>query len=132
MIRSVHLMSRRQQRVHPSSTGSGGIIRIQFDDTLIKKVPLNTLLADWQVEPPPPSSKAVGDAWVRQARSAVLALPSVIISGEPNYLLNSGHPDFKKIIIGESERFAFDLRLLARYPRPPRQNRGPHQSKPPR
>ena len=107
-------------------------IRIQFDNALIENVPLNSLPADWQVEPPPPSSKAVGDAWVRQARSAVLALPSVIISGEPNYLLNPAHPDFKRIIIGESERFAFDLRLLARYPRPPRQNRGPHQSKPPR
>jgi len=87
-------------------------IRIQFDDTLIEKVPLNSLTADWQVEPPPPSSKAVGDAWVRQARSAVLALPSVIISGEPNYLLNPAHPDFKEISIGKPERFAFDPRLL--------------------
>jgi len=107
-------------------------IRIQFDDALIEKVPLNSLPADWQVEPPPPSSKAVGDAWVGQARSAVLELPSVIISGETNFLLNPAHPDFKKIVIGKSERFAFDLRLLARCPRPPRQNRGPHQSKPPR
>jgi RES domain-containing protein len=88
-------------------------IRIQFDDTLIKKVPLNSLPADWQVEPPPPSSKAVGDAWVRHARSALLALPSVIISGELNYLLNPAHPDFKKIVIGKPERFAFDPRLLA-------------------
>jgi len=54
----------------------------------------------------------IGDAWVREARSAVLALPSVIISGEPNYLLNPAHPDFKMISICKPEMFAFDPRLL--------------------
>ena len=54
----------------------------------------------------------MGDAWVREARSAVLALPSVIIAGEPNYLLNPAHPDFKKISIGRPEKFTFDSRLL--------------------
>jgi RES domain-containing protein len=88
-------------------------IRIKFDDALIEIVPPKTLPADWWVEPPPPSSKAVGDTWVRKARSAVLRLPSVIIPGEPNYLLNPAHPDFKKISIGKPERFAFDPRLFA-------------------
>ena len=51
---------------------------------------------DWRMEPPPPSTQAIGDAWVRAGRSAVLAVPSVIISGEPNYLINPAHSDFKK------------------------------------
>ena len=86
--------------------------RLQFDDALIVKVPLNRLPADWRLEPPPPSTKAIGDAWVREIRSAVLALPSVLIPGELNYLLNPAHPAFKKISIGKPERFAFDPRLL--------------------
>jgi RES domain-containing protein len=86
--------------------------RLQFDNALIENVPLNRLPAEWRVEPPPPSTKAIGDAWMREVRSAVLALPSVIIPGEPNYLLNPAHPAFKKISIGKSERFAFDPRLL--------------------
>jgi RES domain-containing protein len=86
--------------------------RLQFDDALVEKAPLNRLPADWRVEPPPPSTKAIGDAWVRQMRSAVLALPSVIVPGELNYLLNPAHPAFKKISIGKPERFAFDPRLL--------------------
>ncbi len=88
-------------------------IRIEFDDALLEIMPARNLPADWRAEPPPPSSKAVGDGWVRAARSAVLALPSVLISGEPNYLLNPAHPDFKKISIGKPEPFAFDPRLLA-------------------
>jgi RES domain-containing protein len=88
-------------------------IQIQFDETLVERFPLSSLPADWQVEPPPPSTKRIGDTWVREARSAVLALPSIIISGEPNYLLNPAHPGFKKISIGKPEKFNFDPRLLA-------------------
>lgn len=88
-------------------------IRIEFDEALIETVPPKSLPADWRVEPPPPSSKAVGDRWVREGRSAVLALPSVIIPAELNYLLNPAHPDFRKISIGKPEPFAFDPRLLA-------------------
>ena len=88
------------------------VIRLQFDDTLVEKIPLNRLPADWRVEPPPPSTKAIGDAWVREQRSAVLALPSVLVPGELNYLLNPAHPAFKRISIGKPERFAFDPRLL--------------------
>ena len=88
------------------------VFRLQFDEALIEKVPLNRLTADWRVEPPPPSTKAVGDDWVRDKRSAVLALPSVIIPGELNYLLNPAHPAFKRITIGKPEKFAFDSRLL--------------------
>ena|SRR5437667_2583874 len=87
-------------------------IPITFEDALIEVFPPKALPPDWWVEPPPPSSKRIGDVWVREARSAVLELPSVIISGEPNYLLNPSHPDFKKISIGKSEPFAFDSRLL--------------------
>ena len=88
-------------------------IRITFDDALVEIVRPKALPPDWRSEPPPPSSKRLGDAWVREARSAVLALPSVIIPGERNFLLNPAHPDFKKIAIGKPQRFAFDPRLLA-------------------
>ena len=87
-------------------------IRITFDDALVKTVTPKVLPPNWRVEPPPPSTKALGDVWVRQAESAILALPSVIIPGEINFLLNPAHPGFKKISIGRPERFTFDPRLL--------------------
>ena len=85
-------------------------IPIEFDDPLVEKVA--ALPADWTEEPPPPATKAIGDLWVKEARSAVLELPSVIILGEPNYLLTPAHPDFQKIIIGKPQPFSFDPRLL--------------------
>jgi RES domain-containing protein len=85
-------------------------IPIEFDESFVETV--TALTADWTDEPPPPSTKDIGDLWVKQGRSAVLELPSIIIPGEPNYLLNPAHPGFKKIAIGKPEPFSFDPRLL--------------------
>jgi RES domain-containing protein len=85
---------------------------IEFDEALIEKIAPANLPSDWRDEPPPPSTKRIGDAWARESRSAVLQLPSVIIPGESNYLLNTSHPDFPAIRIGKPEPFAFDTRLI--------------------
>ncbi|HEV2394790.1 MAG TPA: RES family NAD+ phosphorylase [Verrucomicrobiae bacterium] len=86
-------------------------IPIEFDAALVERF-LTGLPKDWRAEPPPVSTRQLGDDWVRAGRSAILALPSVVVWGEPNYLLNPAHPDFKKISIGTPEDFAFDPRLL--------------------
>jgi RES domain-containing protein len=84
-----------------------------FPDVLVSRISSRDLPKDWRQEPPPPSTQQFGDAWVREARSAVLAVPSVIIPEELNYVLNPGHPDFPGIAISKSQVFVFDLRLLA-------------------
>ena len=87
-------------------------IEVAFEDALVEVVNPSTLPSDWSEEPPPPSSQAIGDLWVRKARSAVLEIPSVIIPSETNYLINPKHPDFHKIHIGKPVPFAFDSRLI--------------------
>ncbi len=89
-------------------------IRMEFGRTLAENLDAGRLPSDWRMEPPPLSTKQVGDAWVHSLRSAVLAVPSVIIPEEFNYLLNPAHPDFRKIEFGEPADFAFDHRLLGR------------------
>ena len=84
----------------------------QFDDRLLKVFPISSLPKHWQQEPPPASLQQLGDAWVKAAESPVLAVPSVIISNERNYLLNPKHPQFQRIRIAKPEDFAFDPRLL--------------------
>ncbi len=42
-----------------------------------------------------------------------MAVPSVIIPEELNYLLNPAHPDFRNITVGKPAPFTFDPRLLA-------------------
>lgn len=87
-------------------------IPFDFEDAWVQKLKLSDLPADWMEEPPPPSTHLLGDRWVKQARSAILELPSTIVRIEPNYLLNATHPDFRKVRIGKAMPFAFDPRLL--------------------
>jgi RES domain-containing protein len=66
---------------------------------------------DWQADPAPESTKAIGDAWVRSGKTTVLKVPSVVVPVEYNYVLNPAHSDFKRIQIGTPEPFYFDSRM---------------------
>ena len=87
-------------------------IPIEFDEALVETVAAMDLPANWNEEPPPPSTAEIGDRWVKESRSVVLELPCVIIPAEPNYLLNPAHSDFKRIRIGKPTPFSFDPRLI--------------------
>jgi RES domain-containing protein len=86
--------------------------RLQFDDVLVAKLPPRRLPRDWKVQPPGHGTMSIGDEWVRRGRTAILAVPSVLVPGELNYLLNPGHPDFKKVSIGRPQPFSLDSRLI--------------------
>lgn len=53
----------------------------------------------------------IGDTWIKNNKSAILKVPSVIIPGEYNYLVNPNHSSFKTIKIINVDSFLFDNRL---------------------
>ena len=84
-------------------------IPISFAENLIEapaKFPV-----DWRDLPAPVSTRAFGDAWIASSHSAILRVPSVVTTGEFNYLLNPNHPDFARINVGKPEPYSFDSRL---------------------
>jgi RES domain-containing protein len=92
--------------------GSFVLIPCEFDERLVTAVEPASLPAEWRANPPPSELAAIGDKWVKELRSAVLAPPSAIIDGETNFLLNPAHPDFAQIRIGSPKDFEFDRRLI--------------------
>ena len=59
-----------------------------------------------------PASQRFGDAWVNEARTAVLRVPSVAVNRmESNFVLNPHHPDFPRIQHEAAEEFVFDTRF---------------------
>ena len=66
---------------------------------------------NWRTTPYATDTQAFGAEWARAARSAALRVPSAVVLGEFNYLLNPAHPDFARVRIGPPEVFSFDLRL---------------------
>lgn len=59
-----------------------------------------------------PDTRMFGDDWIRSNRSAGLVVPSVLIEGEWNVLLNPAHPDAKKIRVVEKKPFRFEERMF--------------------
>ena len=58
-------------------------------------------------------ARAVGDEWIRAARTAVLVVPSVVARQEANVVLNPNHPDFKRVRAGDPAAVVWDARLFA-------------------
>ena len=85
--------------------------RVSFDERLMEIVDLKKLPKGWNTEPAGPISKQIGDDWIRGDRSAVLALPSVLVPLEQTFLLNPAHRDFTGIKIVDSGEFVLDPRL---------------------
>ena len=87
-------------------------LQAEFPNDAVEVLPPAGWPAHWAQEPPQADSQALGDVWVRQGRSAILAVPSALIPEELNFLLNPAHPEFEKFAIGQPVPFAFDARLL--------------------
>ena len=87
---------------------------VEWADNLTEIFPAKKLPADWRISPPPAETMEIGDRWVQERHSAVLALPSAISPDDRNFLLNPEHTDFKRIRIHPPINFDFDPRLLGR------------------
>ena len=87
---------------------------LEWPDSLTEIFPIKKLPGNWRVTPPPAETMEIGDRWVQERHSAVLALPSAISPNDTNFLLNPEHPDFKRIRIHPPINFDFDPRLLGR------------------
>lgn len=66
----------------------------------------------WKSNPPIAFTQSEGDAFIQKKEALVLKVPSAIVAGDFNYLINPLHKDFGKVKIIESVPFSFDERLF--------------------
>lgn len=104
--------------VHVTDIGllaaSYSFIPVEIPDGLIERLDRKKLPAGWNTPVISGETLALGDEWIRSGRSAILAVPSVIVERELNYLLNPGHPDFSTIVAGKPEGFSIDPRFRSK------------------
>jgi RES domain-containing protein len=81
------------------------------DDVRVQRIDQSALPVGWRASPAPISLADLGSAWMREAVTAVLAVPSAIVPRETNYLLNPAHSDFNRIKVSKPEPFALDSRM---------------------
>jgi RES domain-containing protein len=90
------------------------LLRVDFNDSIVRDVNRSALPSSWRADPPPVETQAIGDEWVAASTSVALRVPSTLVPGESNFLLNPQHPDFKKLKIFKPQSFRFDPRLGGR------------------
>ena len=81
------------------------------EDLAVREISVSSLPREWRRHPGPPELQEIGSSWITAGDSVFLKVPSAVVPGEHNYLLNPQHADFSKLRIGKAETFAFDERL---------------------
>lgn len=89
------------------------LLRIEFPDSAkVKTFSSEKLPSDWKENPHPNSTQQIGDEFAQANEYLVLKVPSAVVQGDFNYLLNPNHSDFEKVKIVDIELFEFDSRLF--------------------
>lgn len=87
-------------------------IEAEIPDALnIERLDLGSLPADWY-RIRNETLQHLGDAWIRAGRTAAMLVPSAVIRGDWNVLLNPAHADFAKVTFQKPQPFAFDARMF--------------------
>lgn len=84
------------------------------ENSTIEIVDIDDLPKEWREFPHNQLTKIIGDNFIQRNESIALKVPSAVVQGEYNYLINPRHIDFDKVKIIKIEKFNFDQRLFKR------------------
>ncbi|WP_404344152.1 RES family NAD+ phosphorylase [Vreelandella venusta] len=79
------------------------LLRLTLPAESILSVGVDDLPDHWQEAPAPAETAELGDGWLASGQSLALALPSVVVPRELNYMLNPAHPLFEQAIATAEE-----------------------------
>lgn len=71
------------------------------------------LPSNWRRSPAPPETATIGDRFARDARTAILIVPSALVPAEANWLINPRHAEFSRIRLSSVEPFEYDARFFS-------------------
>jgi RES domain-containing protein len=81
------------------------------EDAIAERIETADLPADWRMTDHP-ALQQIGADWIAAKKSVALEVPSVVVDGEWNVLLNPAHPDFDKIAMDSPKPWSFDQRMF--------------------
>jgi RES domain-containing protein len=84
------------------------------DDIILTEIHEEDLPSGWKVFPLATLTQKIGDQFIIQGKYLVMRVPSAVVPGDFNYLINPRHPDFGRIEIIKREPYEFDERFFDR------------------
>jgi RES domain-containing protein len=91
------------------------LAQILIPDTFsIESVDIKKLPDGWNQFPGISTTQTIGDKFILDNKNMILKVPSAVVQGDYNYLINPLHTGIKKIKVREVEPFTFDERFFKR------------------
>lgn len=90
------------------------IVAIEIPDDSIQVLNVDVLPDGWDAWPHSHSTQQIGDDFIKRGEYLALKVPSVVVPGDFNYIINPQHPEIKKIHIINAVPYVFDKRLFMR------------------
>lgn len=91
------------------------LVTIEIPKTITTEtITVSDLPSNWRTHPPPFKLADIGTKWAVEKESLLLRVPSAVVDGEFNVLINPLHPDIGAVKVAKIEDFVFDSRLQPR------------------
>jgi RES domain-containing protein len=88
------------------------MLTLQVPDDSLQTLPFDTLPDGWAGLAPPDAAKQLISDGLADNRFLVLKVPSAIVDGEYNFLINPTHRRAGEVRIIDNRPFLFDMRLF--------------------
>jgi len=95
------------------------IVALKFPDDELSSLPNDSLPETWKTLPETwrsfpydPKTQLLGDEFLKNNKHLALKVPSAVVDGDFNIIINPMHQAFKKLEIIEAKPFMFDIRFL--------------------
>lgn len=83
---------------------------VYIPEKLVMHIEPGDLPMGWETGPRA-TTRAIGDAWLSAGQSVVLQVPSAVVLGESNFIINPNHPGVDAMGTGPISDFRYDPRL---------------------
>jgi RES domain-containing protein len=89
------------------------LMTINIPDSIrIDTIQVDKLPDDWKKFPNIRITQDIGESFIKRGEFLLLRVPSAVVQGDYNFLINPNHKEIDKVKVIDSEKFDFDERLF--------------------
>lgn len=88
------------------------MLTLVVPDDSLQTVPIEQLPGGWDGPKPPSGVSDITEEWITQNRFLLLKVPSAVVAGDYNYLINPAHPRAAEVRTTDNQPYSFDPRLM--------------------
>ena len=89
------------------------VISIEIPESLTETLDMSLLEGkNWQEIPHSFETQTIGDNFINEGTNLALKVPSVVVPGDYNLILNPNHKDYGKVKVVEVKPFGFEKRIF--------------------